>query len=354
VRERPSSPDERTDALALALAPRVGPRHYLERTAGFASAAQAFGATVDSRSQGRLRDEALRMVDDGARCGARLILVGDADYPPQLLHLSDPPPFLFVIGDLALTERPCVAIVGTRQATPYGERATTIVAGGAAASGACIVSGMARGIDAAAHRAALARRGATIAVLGTGVDVAYPVAHRDLHRTIGERGLLVSEFACGARPEPGSFPRRNRIIAALARLTVVIEAGERSGARITAEHAADLGRDVGAVPGAIDSPQSAGSNLLIRDGVHTILAPADVLALLGLAGRTGGGRRAHPSLSGDEHAIWGALVEGAAPMEVLVERAGLPPSRALAAVTALELAGLVEASPIGELRRRGG
>lgn len=190
-----------------------------------------------------------------------------------------------------------------------------------------------------------------MAVLGTGVDVVYPVAHRTLHRTIGERGLLVSEFPCGARPTRGSFPRRNRIIAALARLTIVVEAGEGSGALLTADFAADLGRDVAAVPGPIDAPQSARANALIRDGAHAVLGPAHALQLMGYP--IDGSRRsaAGPTLSHDEQRVWAALADGALPVDSLIERAVLPPNRALAALTSLELAGLVEATVSGDLRR---
>jgi DNA processing protein len=351
VREAPSYPDARVDALALALAPGVGPRIYFDRTLGFGSAAHAFAATINPSSQVRLRAEAERVAADGERCGARLVLLEDPDYPRPLFDLGDPPPFLFVLGDLARFTTPAVAIVGTRRATPYGERVTTAVAGAVAAAGATVVSGMARGIDAAAHRAALARGGITVAVLGTGVDIAYPVGHRSLHQTIAQRGVVISEFPCGTRPLPGSFPRRNRIIAALAQLTIVVEAPDGSGALITSEHAADLGRDVGAVPGAIDSPQCTGSNALIRDGVHTILCASDALSLLKLNDPSTR-RDAAPTLQGDEQAIWIALADGATAIDVLTDRAALTPRRALAAVTALELGNLIEMLPTGELRRR--
>jgi DNA processing protein len=351
VREAPSFPDVRTDALALALAPGVGPRGYHDRSQAFGSPSQAFRATLDPLAQSRLRDEARRVVADGERCGASLIMFGDADYPAPLLHLFDPPPFLFVLGDLAILTRPVVAIVGTRRATPYGERVTTALAGALAAAGTCVISGMARGIDAAAHRAALARSGTTAAVLGTGVDVAYPVGHRTLHRTIVERGVVISEFPCGVRATPGSFPRRNRIIAALAKVTIVVEAGERSGALITANHALDLGRDVGVVPGPIESPQHVGSNGLLRQGAHPILVAADALSLLGLAD-TRICADVTPTLQGDERAVWLALADGATPIDLLTERATLTPRRSLAAVTTLELAGLIETLPTGELRRR--
>lgn len=337
--------------MALALAPGVGPRRYYERTKGFGSAAHAFGATIPAGSQSRLRDEAMRVMAEGERRGARLLLIEDPDYPTRLLDLGDPPPFLFVLGDLARITQPAVAIVGTRRATAYGERVTTALANALAAAGATVVSGMARGIDAAAHRAALACSGVTVAVLGTGVDVAYPVAHRSLHRAIEQRGVVISEFPCGVRAVPGSFPRRNRIIAALASLTLVVEAGDASGALITADHATDLGRDIGAVPGQVDSPQSLGSNKLIRDGVHAVLSASDVLSLVGLAD-PGTRRDIAPTLQGDERAIWTALADGATPIDLLTERAELTPRRALAAVTALELGDLIETLPTGELRRR--
>jgi DNA processing protein len=351
VREASSFPDVRVDALALGLAPGVGARGYRERVDVFGSAARAFAATVHSHDQSRLRDEAVRLADDAERCGARLLLLGDADYPAQLLHLTDPPPYLCVLGDLAVLNQPAVSIVGTRRATPYGERVTDALAGALGAAGVCVVSGMARGIDAAAHRAALARGGTTAAVLGTGVDVAYPVGHRLLHATIAQRGVILSEFPCGSRAARASFPRRNRIIAALAGLTIVVEAGERSGALITAEHALDLGRDVGAVPGPIDSPQHVGSNGLLKNGAHTILGAADALSLLGLADPA---RRPDvaATLHGDERAVWLALADGATPIDLLTERAALTPRRSLAAVTALELAGLIEALPTGEIHRR--
>lgn len=354
MREASSYPDTRIDALALALVPGVGPQGYRQRAEQWGSAAHAFAATVHAAEQPRLRADARERAASATRCGARLLLLHDADYPAALLDLGDPPPFLFAIGNLAVLQRRVVAIVGTRRASPYGERVTTAIAGTVAAAGACVVSGMARGIDAAAHRAALARGGATVAVLGTGVDVPYPVGHRSLHRTIGERGLVLSEFPCGAPPAPASFPRRNRIIAALARLTIVVEAGQRSGAGVTAGLALNLGRDVAAVPGPIDAPQSAQTNELIRNGAHPILSANDALMLLGLTGDATCHPDVVPSLKGDERAVWLSLADGAMPVDVLTERLALPPNRALAAITGLELAGLIETLHTGEVKRRRG
>ena len=316
----------------------------------YGSPSQALLSTYAKREQARLRADAEAALENGRKAGARFLLIGDADYPATLYELHDPPPYLFVLGDLAMLDRPCVAVVGTRRATGYGEWATTNIVEPVAAAGVCVVSGMARGIDAAAHRAALSCGGATVAVLGTGVDIAYPVGHRTLHRTIADRGLIISEFPCGASATKGSFPRRNRIIAALAALTVVIEAPVESGAMITEAYATDLGRDVGAVPGPINSPQSAESNRLIQTGAHAILHSRDILSLLGI--QTTRVPQLELKLSGDELTVWDALEQGITPMDALAERIALPTKRVLAAVTGLEIRGLIETLPTGELRRR--
>jgi len=274
---------------------------------------------------------------------------GDAAYPAALTDLPNPPTRLWWIGDLGLLDKTLVTIVGTRRATGYGERITREVATALARAGACVVSGMALGIDAAAHRAALDANGSTIAVLGTGADVAYPRAHASLHRQIADRGLVLSEMPPGAHSHAGSFPNRNRILAAMSRLTIVVEAPFESGALITAKHANDLGRDIGVVPGAIDSPQSQGSNLLMRDGAHPIVSVADALSLAGLAPLP----HAEPDLDDEAEArVWGALGHGAATLDELCARAGLPVSQCLTAVTGLELRGAVECALTGEVRRR--
>ena len=347
---RIESAGARIDAVALTFGEDIGPRAFKQLTAVYGSPSQALLSTYSKREQARLRSQAEAALENGRKAGATFLLIGDADYPAKLYELHDPPPYLFVVGNLALLERPCVAVVGTRRATAYGEWATSNIVEPTAAAGVCIVSGMARGIDAAAHRAALSCGGATVAVLGTGVDIAYPVGHRALHRTIVDRGLVISEFPCGASATKGSFPRRNRIIAALAALTVVIEAPERSGAMITEAYATDLGRDVGAVPGPINSPQSAESNRMIQYGAHTILHSSDILSLLGIP--TTRTSQLELKLGGDELAVWNALEHAITPMDMLAERVDLPTNRVLAAVTGLEVRGLLETLPTGELRRR--
>lgn len=273
---------------------------------------------------------------------------GDAAYPAALSDCPNPPRTLWARGDLSLTERPSVAIVGTRRATAYAERVTRELGRTLARAGACVVSGLARGVDASAHIGALEVGGATIAVLGTGLDVVYPRGHAALQREIAEKGLLLSELAPTNAAHGGSFPRRNRIIAALASTTIVVEAGVKSGALITASHALEMGRTVAAVPGPIDVPQAQGSNELIRDGAVAITSMADLLALLGLTAPV---RVSELEVGGAERLVWDALAHGGADLDSLCSRAGLPAHEGLAAVSALELRGLVECALTGEIRR---
>jgi len=289
------------------------------------------------------------MLDAAEKRGLSLVTNLDDQYPPTLRDLHGPPAVLWARGEWTALREPVVAVVGTRRATEYGLRVAREIVGALARGGATIVSGMALGIDAAAHRAALDANGNTIAVLGTGADVAYPRAHVALHREIAARGLVLSELPPGARSDAGSFPRRNRIIAALATLTIVIEAPLRSGALITSDQALELGRDVGAVPGPIDSPQSVGSNELLRDGAHVITSPADALRLVGLELLP----KLRPQISdATELRIWNALEPGAATLDELCTRAALPVSQCLVGVTGLEVRGIIECALTGEIRRR--
>jgi DNA processing protein len=273
---------------------------------------------------------------------------GDPRYPAALEDCPDPPRTLWARGDLALLARPAVAIVGTRRATAYAERVTRQLAMTLARAGACVISGLARGVDAPAHRGALEVDGATIAVLGTGLDVCYPRGHASLQRDIGVRGVLLSELAPDDPAHRGSFPKRNRIIAALARVTIVVEAGVKSGALITAGHALEMGRTVAAVPGPIDVPQAQGSNELLRDGATMLTSMADALALLGLTAPI---RLQEIPEGTDERTVWEALDAGGLDLESLAARASLPAHVTLAAVSALELRGLVECALTGEIRR---
>ena len=284
---------------------------------------------------------------DSARIQA--IRASASEFPAQLRDLALIPDPVFVLGDLRILDGPLVSIVGTREPTAYGLRITHAIASALARNGVGIVSGMARGIDAAAHRAALECGGRTIAVLGTGVDVPYPAGHRELHRVISERGAVLSECGSGSRAHKGSFPRRNRIIAALGMATIVVEAGFKSGARNTAMHALELGRSLAAVPGQIDSPQSQGTNLLLRDSAILVASVADALAL---AGVTDDSQQPPVNLSANDALVWSAIGGETLPVDAIAARSKLAPRECLAAITSLELSGMVESLLTGEVRRR--
>lgn len=288
----------------------------------------------------------------GASVVALELRRGTDGYPAALLQLKHPPEPLYCLGDpRILTAAPdrTVAIVGTREASPYGVRVASELAAAFAEAEVTVVSGLARGIDSAAHRGALRAGGRTVAVLGTGIDVPYPASNRALHAEIAARGLVLSENEPGTPAGPGCFPRRNRIIAALAKVTVVVEAGYKSGAINTATQAMELGRTVAAVPGPIDSPNSAGANLLLRDGAHVIAGIADALSLFGVSRN----EAATPlQLSEGEARIWSELGKGAASVDALSDGTGLSIRQVLESVALLEMKGLAEQLTSGEVRRR--
>lgn len=346
---RPAALAARSDALALAALPGVGGARFRELVQRFGSPGAALDRLTDAPARAAARVRATATLAAAERAGAQLWLSADPEYPATLADLPDPPPHLYALGDPGTLAHPIIAIVGTRSLTAYGERVARELATALARAGACIVSGMARGVDACAHVAALDAGGPTVAVLGTGVNVPYPAAHSALHRRIAAHGLLLSEHAPGRPATPGSFPRRNRLIAALSQVTLVIEAGHRSGALITAGHALDLGRTVAAVPGPIDAPQSAGTNELLRDGATVVATVADALALVGL---TGTRRSPDAATTPEERRVWEALAAGPLDLDALTARAALPVRHCLEAVTALELAGAVECALTGEIRRR--
>jgi len=278
---------------------------------------------------------------------------GEPPYPPALEGIRRPPDELYALGDPGMLDGPCVALVGTRRATGYGERVTRALAAALAEAGVCVVSGMATGVDGIAHRAALAAGGRTVAVLGAGIDRIYPPANTRLYHELVERALVVAEFPPGTPAFAGCFPRRNRIIAGLAVATFVVEAGHRSGALITAGHALDAGRAVAAVPGMIDAPQSAGTNQLLRDGAHVIASVADALTVAGIA--AGGNRgiepaRATPPLDPDEALVRDRIAAGATSTDAVVEGMGWAPTRCLVAISGLELKGVIRAAAGGALR----
>lgn len=285
------------------------------------------------------------------RANIHTLSPADAGWPSSLGDLAQPPSRLHLIGNRALLGAPhgLVAIVGTRNATPYGERIADRLGEAFAAAGVPVVSGMARGIDAAAHRGALRAGGRTVAVLGTGVDVAYPAGHRALHEAIAASGLLIAEQEPGSSPHPGSFPQRNRIIAALARLVIVVEAPHKSGAMNTVEQALGMGRAVAAVPGPIDSPQSAGTNWLLGSGGQVVATIDDALALLGVHASS-----LPPTADLDpvEAAVLVTIPSAGAYLDEVASASQLPVRQAGVVLTSLELKGRVWLGSDGRVGRR--
>ncbi len=267
-----------------------------------------------------------------------MIILRRRDLPPLLRAIHDPPARLYLRGECGpeLLTRPAVAIVGARACSPYGAQVARMLGRELAAAGVVVVSGMARGIDAEAHRGALETDGHTLAVLGCGIDRDYPAAHAGLARQIAERSLLVSEYEPGVEPVPWRFPARNRLIAGLCAATIVVEARERSGALITADFALEEGREVFAVPGEITSSLSAGTNALLRLGATPLTAAADVLESLGIDPPKRPASEVHPLLE---------LMPATA--DELVRATGLDARDVAASLADLEVAGLaVEAEGV--------
>ena len=289
----------------------------------------------------------------------QLIDWSQADYPPLLRRIPSPPPMLFVDGDASLLWRPAVAIVGSRAATAGGATNAAMFADALSRSGLCIASGLAAGIDAAAHEATLQANGATVAVLGTGPDIAYPVHHRALLERIAALGCVVSEHLPGTRPLRQYFPSRNRILAGISLGTLVVEAAERSGALITARLSAEIGREVFALPGSIHNPMSRGCHRLIREGAQLVESPGEVLAMLAPAAidlakalrgeleaslaPTSGPLQACLPIDPDYNRLWQALGHDPTGMDELGQRTGLTTAVLSAMLLSLELEGRVAA-----------
>lgn len=281
--------------------------------------------------------------------GAEIVAFDDPDYPPRLREIADPPPVLYCLGKLLRRDERAVAIVGSRSASPYGSRMARELSRGLALSGFTVVSGLARGIDAEAHRGALEAGGRTIAVLGSGADVVYPREHRPLWQQIAEAGAVLSELPIGTPPLPRHFPARNRLISGLALGVVVVEATEVSGSLITARMAADQGREVFAVPGQAGASRSRGTHRLIRQGAKLVERVEDILEEIApqLAGAPAA-RAARPpavEVSAEE----GRLLElvRLAPLQIdeLIDASGFPSAKIAELLLGLELKGLLKQLP---------
>jgi DNA processing protein len=354
-------------SVGLGLLPGIGPR-TIARWLGATRSAQAVWHELPAWVQTRRNCgeivaawrtlEPRRIVDAALARGIGILAWRDGRYPQALRRIVDAPAALFVrgAGGGRLNDHPAVAVVGARRATPYGRAAAAQLAFDLARAGVAVVSGFARGIDGAAHEAALEGGGTTIGVLGCGVDVVYPREHRALAAKVAHSGALVSEFPPATPPLPHHFPRRNRLISGLAAGVIVVEGGEDSGAMITVDYALDQGREVFAVPGSIFSAKSRAPHRLLRQGARLVEGAHDVLDELGLASsassastaepaRADGGGRSRGGERTAEATVLAALDTGPLAIDDVVEICGLPASRVAATVTELELGGLIRMLP---------
>jgi DNA processing protein len=305
---------------------------------------EALAARILERNKGPEVEKTLQWA---ARAGHALLTLADTEYPQQLLEIPDPPALLYVTGDVKLLSSSALAVVGSRNATPQGMKNAQSFARTLSEAGLAIVSGLALGVDSAAHRGGLEGRGSTIAVLGTGIDIVYPGRNQALAEEIASRGALVSEFALGAPPNAANFPRRNRLISGLARGCLVVEAALDSGSLITARLAAEQGREVLAIPGSIHSPLSKGCHALIKQGAKLVESAQDVLEELG-------GARAPeptPSGSGASHDLLDKMGFDPLDIDELIARSGLTTEVVSAILLQLELEGKIASLPGGLYQR---
>jgi DNA processing protein len=303
-------------------------------------------AITSFRDWDRLEAQVSRL----AAAGAEVLIQDDPRFPPRLQEIPYPPPYLFIRGTVEPEDAQAVALVGTRAASYYGLKTCRRLAGALAARGWRVVSGLARGIDTAAHQGALENRGRTLAVLGCGLDVVYPPENKKLYQQIPEQGALISEFPLGTPPEGRNFPIRNRLISGLAWAVVVVEAGSQSGTHITVQYALDQGREVLAVPGPVDSPNSIGPHRLIQQGAKLVHEVGDILQELP---RQAGVRptarptavtEASPRLI-PEDPLLPFLGSDPVQLEELVQASRLPAAEVLSRLTMLELQGLIREMP---------
>lgn len=363
--------EERLAYLALALTPGIGPVRLQSLARSFGSWRRALAAPLATLAvaptmnlaaataiQSTTPATVSQLLRASAEQGIAVLTPSDPEWPEPLTTIPDPPTVLFASGNLGLFARPAVAVVGSRVPSSYGVHVTREIGRVAAEAGLVVVSGMARGLDAVAHWAALEASGTTIGILGNGIGVVYPAANRTLYERVARDGLLLTEYPPGERPNAGSFPRRNRLISGLARLTIVVEAAARSGALGTADAALDQGREVMAVPGSVQSRTSAGTNRLIQSGAFVYLEPADLLDRFPSVGaevraRFRAGATAPSAaleLNRSQGRVYRWLEARPKPIDAIAGEAGLPAGEVLAVLTELELAGLALQSAGGFAR----
>lgn len=346
--------------VALSLVDGLGGKGYRELLSAFGTPEQIFAAPAAALGSvvGRKIAEAIQAGPDTERLaptlewlaqpGNHLVTLADSAYPRALLEIPDPPPMLYAKGRIELLNVPSLAIVGSRNATPQGEKTAEAFAHALSDAGYCVVSGLALGIDGAAHRGALAGRGSTVAAVGTGLDIVYPARHRQLAHQISEGGLLISEFPIGTPSMAQNFPRRNRLISGLSLGCLVVEAHLQSGSLITARLAAEQGREVFAIPGSIHSPVSKGCHRLIKQGAKLVETIEDILEELGaIAPVAAGMDEATPA----DEPLLEHLGHDPVGMDALVARSGLTSETLSAMLLVLELDGKVASLPGGRYQR---
>ncbi len=348
------------DWLRLCHAPGLAPQAQRLLLRAFGTPSAAFAAPVESVRAvvGPVAQSALsggpppRLVDSTLAwlqgADRHLLVLGDEGYPRALLQIADPPTILYAMGDVARLNTTSIAIVGSRNATKQGVADASAFARAFSSEGICVVSGLALGIDAAAHRGGLAARASSVAVVGTGLDRVYPAANRKLAHELAARGAVVSEFCLGTPPVASNFPKRNRLIAGLSRGVLVVEAAVRSGSLTTARLALEQGRDVFAIPGSIHSPLAKGCHSLIQQGAKLVESADDVLAEWGIERPAGHGL---PEGLEPEGALLEELGHAPATLDALYSRTGRPAHELSAELTQLELEGRVERLPGGLFRR---
>lgn len=359
--EAPFPPDDLLAWLRLTLAPGVSPamQQALLRTfatphgvlaarpaALAACCGEAVAAALSRGPDERLLQRTLRWLEIP---GHRLLCLGDAEFPQALLTIADPPTVLYAKGRIELLNAPSIAVVGSRNATAQGTSDAESFALALSSAGLCVVSGMALGIDAAAHRGALAESGSSVAVVGTGLDIVYPSSNLDLAHALAANGCLVSEFSLGTRSLAGNFPRRNRLISGLSRGVLVVEAGKPSGSLITARLALEQGRDVFAIPGSIHSPLSKGCHDLLKQGAKLAEEADDILVEIGWESRAPAG--SHRTEAPIASPLLDALGHAPAGVDQLARRTGMDSAAIAAQLSLLEIEGRIESLPGGLFRR---
>jgi len=363
----PASADGRLTWLRLARSSRVGPSTFIRLLRAHGTAQAALEALPHVAAEAGARGysacgfaEAEAEIEAAHRAGAHMLCLGAPDYPPHLALIPDPPPLLWAIGAPGLAHRPAVGLVGARNASSVGLRMARLLAEELGAAGYMVASGLARGVDTAAHNASLAT--GSIAALAGGVDTVYPRENRALWQSMAERGLLLSEAAMGTAPQARHFPRRNRIISGVALGIVVIEGAAKSGSMITARNALDQGREVMAVPGSPLDPRASGCNMLLRDGAALIRSAADIIECLASPAQPGlpldfsppqpaPQPAPRPAPAAPAPGLLALLSTTPIAEDTLIREIGLPTDKAMELIFGMELAGEITRHPGGMLSR---